>query len=95
MASLNEGRVPFFEADLDPLVTDGICDGLLSFHADNGRGRGGAHRPPYQDGSQASADFNVIDGALHDLAPWWLGDQLRCRSLAGARGELWPRLEIT
>ena len=42
MGSLNEGRVPFFEAGLDPLVTDGICDGLLGFHADNQRAAEGA-----------------------------------------------------
>ena len=32
---LSDGQVPFFEADLDRLVSEGIADGLLSFHADN------------------------------------------------------------
>ncbi len=35
VATLNAGGVPFFEADLDRLVSEAIADGLLSFHADN------------------------------------------------------------
>jgi UDPglucose 6-dehydrogenase len=73
VAALNEGRVPFFEANLDRLVSEGMADGLLTFHADNHDAVADAQvviialpTPPADDGS---ADLAVIDTALRDLAP--------------------------
>ena len=37
VATFAEGTVPFFEADLDQLVSEGFADVLLTFHADNHR----------------------------------------------------------
>jgi UDPglucose 6-dehydrogenase len=73
VATLNAGGVPFFEADLDRLVSEAIADGLLSFHADNHDAVTDAEvviialpTPPADDGS---ADLATIDAALRDLAP--------------------------
>jgi UDPglucose 6-dehydrogenase len=73
VATLNEGRVPFFEANLDRLVSEGMADGLLTFHADNHDAVADAQvviialpTPPADDGS---ANLAVIDTALRDLAP--------------------------
>jgi UDPglucose 6-dehydrogenase len=73
VATLSEGGVPFFEADLDRLVSEGIADGLLTFHADNHDAVDDAQvviialpTPPAIDGS---ADLATIDAALRDLAP--------------------------
>lgn len=70
---LSEGTVPFFEADLDRLVSEGIADGLLSFHGDNHEAVEDAEvvmvalpTPPAADGS---ADLAIIEAALRDLAP--------------------------
>ena len=73
VATLSEGDVPFFEADLDRLVSEGIADGLLTFHTDNHNAVEDAQvviialpTPPAADGS---ADLALIDSALRDLAP--------------------------
>ena len=72
VATLAEGIVPFFEADLDRLVSEGIADGLLTFHIDNDEAVDQAEvvlialpTPPAADGS---ADLAVIETALRDLA---------------------------
>lgn len=74
IATLNEGRVPFFEADLDRLLSEGMADGLLTFHGDNHEAVKDAEvviialpTPPADDGS---ADLATIDAALRDLAPF-------------------------
>jgi UDPglucose 6-dehydrogenase len=73
VATLNEGSVPFFEADLDRLVSEAIADGLLTFHDDNHDAVADAEvviialpTPPADDGS---ADLATIANALRDLAP--------------------------
>jgi len=72
VATLAEGTVPFFEPDLDRLLSEGIADGLLTFHTDNGVAVDQAEvvivalpTPPAVDGS---ADLAVIEMALRDLA---------------------------
>ena len=73
VAKLASGESPFFEPDLDRLVSDGIADELLSFHTDNGTAVDDAEvviialpTPATVDGS---ADLALIDGALKDFAP--------------------------
>ena len=70
---LSAGEVPFFEADLDRLLSEGIENKLLSFHADNKEAVEGARvvfialpTPPDEDGS---ADTSYIEGALDELGP--------------------------
>ncbi|MBT8246787.1 MAG: UDP-glucose/GDP-mannose dehydrogenase family protein [Acidimicrobiia bacterium] len=70
---LKSGQVPFFEAGLDRLLTEGIDNNLLSFHADNKEAAEGARvlfialpTPPDEDGS---ADTSYIEGALEELGP--------------------------
>jgi UDPglucose 6-dehydrogenase len=77
VAALSDGVVPFFEADLDRIVSGGVSDGLLTFHTDNHVAVADAEvvlvalpTPPSADGS---ADLALIDEALRDLAPA-LGD---------------------
>lgn len=70
---LSAGEVPFFEADLDRLLSEGIENKLLSFHADNKEAVEGARvvfialpTPPDEDGS---ADTSYIEGALDEFGP--------------------------
>lgn len=73
LETLAAGQVPFFEAGLDRLLTEGIDNKLLSFHADNKEAVEGAKvvfialpTPPDEDGS---ADTSYIEGALAELGP--------------------------
>jgi UDPglucose 6-dehydrogenase len=70
---LSAGQVPFFEAGLDRLLSEGIENKLLSFHADNKVAADGARvvfialpTPPDEDGS---ADTSYIEEALDELGP--------------------------
>ncbi|MDJ0791710.1 MAG: UDP-glucose/GDP-mannose dehydrogenase family protein [Acidimicrobiia bacterium] len=71
VALLSEGRVPFYEADLERLTSEGIANGLLSFHVDNREAVSEAEivilalpTPPAADGS---ADLAAIERALEGL----------------------------
>ena len=73
LAMLEEGLVPFYEAGLDRLLSEGIENGLLSFHSDNKKAVEKARvvfialpTPPDEDGS---ADVSYIEGALDDFGP--------------------------
>jgi UDPglucose 6-dehydrogenase len=73
VATLSDGEAPFFEAGLDRIVSEGVADGLLTFHTDNHVAVADAEvvlialpTPPSADGS---ADLALIDQALRDLAP--------------------------
>jgi len=70
--SLNNGTVPFYESDLDRLVSEGIDNDLLSFGTDNSVAVQGAQvvmlalpTPPADDGS---ADLSAIEATLDDIA---------------------------
>lgn len=70
---LSRGEIPFFEADLDRLVSEGMANNLLSFHAENREAVAGARvvfialpTPPDEDGS---ADTSYIEAALDDVGP--------------------------
>ena len=70
---LSAGQVPFFEAGLDQMLSEGIDNGLLTFHSDNKEAVAGARvvfvalpTPPDEDGS---ADTSYIEGALDDFGP--------------------------
>lgn len=70
---LAAGEVPFFEAGLDRLLSEGIENNLMSFHSDNKEAVEGARvvfialpTPPDEDGS---ADTSYIEGALEDVGP--------------------------
>ena len=71
VATLAEGTVPFFEPGLDRLLSEGIADGLLTFHTDNGVAVEKAEvvivalpTPP----AAESTDPAVIETALRDFA---------------------------
>ena len=73
LAMLERGEIPFYEADLDRLVSEGIANNLLSFHSDNREAIDGARvvfvalpTPPDEDGS---ADTSYIEAALDDVGP--------------------------
>lgn len=73
LKTLEAGQVPFFEAGLEQLLSEGIEKGLMSFHADNKVAVQGARvvfialpTPPAEDGS---ADTTYIEGALDDIGP--------------------------
>ena len=73
LKTLAAGQVPFFEAGLDALLSEGIENDLMSFHADNKEAVDGARvvfialpTPPDEDGS---ADTSYIEGALDDVGP--------------------------
>lgn len=70
---LSDGQVPFYEAGLDGMLSEGIANGLLTFHSDNKEAVAGAQvvfvalpTPPDEDGS---ADTSYIEGALDDFGP--------------------------
>lgn len=70
---LERGEMPFFEPDLDRLVSEGTASGLLSFHSDNRQAVAGAQAvfvalptPPAEDGS---ADISIVEAALHEIGP--------------------------
>ena len=69
---LKAGRVPFFEAGLEGLLTDGLVNKLLSFHSDNKEAVAGARvvfiALPTPQGEDGSADTSYIEGALDDFA---------------------------
>ena len=73
LKTLSDGQVPFFEAGLDRLLSEGIENGLLSFHPDNKEAVDGAAvvfialpTPSDEDGS---ADTSYIEEALEDFGP--------------------------
>jgi UDPglucose 6-dehydrogenase len=73
LGMLAAGQVPFFEAGLDRLLSEGMDKKLLSFHADNTEAARGARvvfialpTPPDEDGS---ADTSYIEAALEELGP--------------------------
>ena len=73
LAMLERGEIPFYEADLDRLVSEGIANNLLSFHSDNREAIDGARvvfvalpTPPDEDGS---ADTSYIESALDEVGP--------------------------
>ncbi|MDH3605458.1 MAG: UDP-glucose/GDP-mannose dehydrogenase family protein [Acidimicrobiia bacterium] len=73
LKTLEAGQVPFFEAGLEQLLSEGIANKLMSFHADNKEAVAGARvvfialpTPPAEDGS---ADTTYIEGALDDIGP--------------------------
>lgn len=73
LKTLSQGQVPFFEAGLDSLLSQGLENKLLSFHADNREAVKGARvvfialpTPQSEDGS---ADITYIEGALDDIGP--------------------------
>ena len=70
---LTAGQVPFYEAGLDRMLSEGIENKLLSFHSDNKEAVDGARvvfialpTPPGEDGS---ADTSYIEQALEDFGP--------------------------
>jgi UDPglucose 6-dehydrogenase len=72
VATLQAGKVPLYEADLDRIVAETAQSGLLSFFTDNNEAVNGAAvvmialpTPPAADGS---ADLAFIDEALRNLA---------------------------
>ena len=73
LETLERGEVSFFEADLDRIMAEGVANGLLTFHADNGHAIDGAEivfialpTPPDGDGS---ADISYIEAAMADFGP--------------------------
>ncbi len=73
LETLKAGQVPFYEAGLDGLLSEGLRNHLISFHADNREAVAGARvifialpTPPDADGS---ADTSYIEAALHDIGP--------------------------
>ncbi|MGI9648768.1 MAG: UDP-glucose dehydrogenase family protein [Acidimicrobiia bacterium] len=73
LKTLAAGQVPFFEAGLDRLLSEGIENKLLTFHADNREAVTDAAvvfialpTPPDEDGA---ADTSYIEGALDDFGP--------------------------
>jgi UDPglucose 6-dehydrogenase len=73
LETLSAGQVPFFEAGLDRLLSEGIENNLISFHADNKEAVAEAKvvfvalpTPPDEDGA---ADTSYIEGAIDDFGP--------------------------
>ncbi|NNC91852.1 MAG: UDP-glucose/GDP-mannose dehydrogenase family protein [Acidimicrobiia bacterium] len=73
LKTLSAGQVPFFEAGLDRLLSEGIENQLISFYADNKQAVEGARvvfvalpTPPDEDGA---ADTSYIESALGDFGP--------------------------
>lgn len=73
LETLKAGQVPFYEAGLDGLLSEGLRNHLISFHADNREAVAGARvifialpTPPDADGS---ADTSYIEAALHGIGP--------------------------
>jgi UDPglucose 6-dehydrogenase len=73
LKTLSAGQVPFFEAGLDRLLSEGIDNKLLSFHSDNRQAVEGAAvvfialpTPPDEDGA---ADTSYIERALDGFGP--------------------------
>ena len=71
--ALEAGEIPFHEAGLESLVTEGLDKDLLSFHTDNRIAVKGAEvvllalpTPPAHDGS---ADLSMLESAVSGIAP--------------------------
>ena len=69
LETLRAGKVPFYEAGLEQLLSDGIATGLLTFHHDNLEAITDAEvvfiALPTPQGEDGSADTSYIEAALN------------------------------
>ena len=72
LAVLRSGRVPIYEPGLGALLSGGLANGLLSFHASNHRAVGGASvvfvALPTPPGADGAVDTSILHGAVADMA---------------------------
>ncbi|WP_194409379.1 UDP-glucose dehydrogenase family protein [Microbacterium cremeum] len=100
--ALSRGEAPFFEPDLQELLTAGVRSGRLEFTTDMAAASGakvhfiGVGTPQQKDGDAADLTYvnAAVDGLLPFLAP---GDVVAGKSTVpvGTAAELAPRVEAT
>lgn len=102
VASLSEGKAPFFEPGLPEILTEGISSGNLRFTTDMAEAKGakvhfiGVGTPQKKDGY--AADLTYVNAAVDALLPYLSpGDIVAGKSTVpvGTAAELAPRIEAT
>lgn len=72
LATLQDGKVPLYEAGLDRLLTEGIISGRLTFHGDNRKAVTDAEAVfialPTPQGPTGAADTSIIETVLGEVA---------------------------
>jgi UDPglucose 6-dehydrogenase len=102
IASLSEGKAPFFEPGLPEILSEGIESGRLTFTTDMAAAKGaqvhfvGVGTPQQKDGY--AADLTYVNAAIDGLLPYLsVGDVVAGKSTVpvGTAAALAPRVEAT